>query len=165
MYNIEEAVIFLKQSGVTFEKIEFIIDRSDDDFLEKYGMPQLNSVFIIEDLLFYDIRKIKFINGHYLNIGNDGLGDICIDISNDKLVSINQFSKQCYINQSLSDFIYCLYLYKKTFIDVSENLNDYEEEQIFYKIESLFDDIDPRILSSENNWWSEVIEPLQYGMI
>ena len=65
----------------------------------------------------------------------------------------------------LFTFIYCLYLYKKTFIDVSENLNDYEEEQIFYKIKSLFDDIDPRILSSENNWWSEVIEPLQYGMI
>lgn len=167
MYNLEEIVLFLLQSGVSFKKIgsDSVCDKLDDDFLKRYGFPQLNDVFIIEDLAFCDPKKVEIIKEHYCIIGTDGIGDICIDINTHELVSINNLSEQCYINQNLSDFVYCLYLYKKLFIDVSEGLDDYEENQIFYNLKKLFDDIDVRILSSENTWWNEIIEQLQYGLI
>ena len=163
MNKIDEAVMYLEESGVTFCKNE-IFSSIQDDFLKRYGLPQLNNVFIIDDLCFFYEPKLKTTPSEYLAIGCDGLGLICINLSTNEVVSLDSNLSECYMNNDFSEFIYFVYLYKKMFLD--QVVEDEETEfKIFKRLKKNFNEINPKSLMKDTNWWSEIIEPLEFGLL
>ncbi len=170
-YNIEEIISYFKNIGICFFPVSIEIQNNlgntqSREFINKFGLPNLNNIFIIEDLNFYSERSMKVIYNKYLTIGNDFVGEICIDLLTGELLSIEANSdNKCYMNKNLSDFFYCLYIYQKYFIEVSNCINEEQEKNIYLYIKKQFNDLDIKILCDNSNWWSEIIEPLEYGLI
>ena len=64
----------------------------------------------------------------------------------------------------MAEFVYFIYLYKSLFLD-KEVVDDDTEYLIFKILNDTFNSIDPKALAKESNWWSEVIEPLEFGLM
>ena len=68
------------------------------------------------------------------------------------------------MNNDFSEFIYFVYLYKKMFLD--QVVEDEETEfKIFKRLKKNFNEINPKSLMKDTNWWSEIIEPLEFGLL
>ena len=163
MYEIDQAVTYLKNRGVTFFKSE-IFNNTQDDFLKIYGLPQLNDMFVVEDLRFFGETEFNTIKSKYLSVGFDGVGTICINLNTNEIISLTDEISECYINNNIAEFVYFIYLYKSLFLD-QEVEDDNTEYLIFKKIRDKFNLINPKALLKESNWWSEVIEPLEFGLM
>ena len=163
MYEIDQAVTYLKKCGVTFFKSDIFFN-TQDDFLKKYGLPQLNGVFVVEDLRFWGKDEFHTIKSKYLSVGYDGVGTICINLNTNEIISLTDETFECYINNNMAEFVYFIYLYKSLFLD-KEVVDDDTEYLIFKILNDTFNSIDPKALAKESNWWSEVIEPLEFGLM
>ncbi len=170
MEKTEEIISkFITEEKIAFTKIntdhESIPDDKTRSFLSKYGLPQLKNIFIIEDLLLFDDFKIYEKDDRKIIIGQDSGGFLCIDRYNGVLQSFDPAGKNrdYFVNSCISDFIECLYYYKKIFINIANEISEDEEINIYNKLVDIFFKIDPAILNSEENWWSEIIEPLTYS--
>lgn len=169
MYDIDKFIKKLSSDGIHFFKINVpkIINDKNRTFLELYGLPNLSDCFIIEELEFFRQAELKVIgDDNCFIIGRDSVGVICIDISTGNIISIDTESDntKCFMNSNLPDFFACLYLYNEFCIKNTSEMNEEEQLKLYKYMNEQFDCISPEILCSELNWWSEILEPLEYGM-
>ena len=110
-----------------------------------------------------EIDNIKF-NEEYIIIGNDFGTNICIN-HKDELVSVdmeNEYPVR-FINENLESFlkfVVILLLMENEINEAGDEIN-----QIMKKIRTEFDMIDIQALSSEENWWSIILEQIEMGVI
>ncbi len=146
---------------------EIIADNFTRCFLAEYGCPDLNGIFIVEDLLFFEKKDIFIYSddNNKLIIGKDSGGLLCIDRYDGKVWSVDPSGEypECFVNSNISDFIMWLYYYKTYYINISSDLNEAEEMIIYNKLIDKFSEIDSALLSDGDNWWCQVTEPLSYG--
>ena len=111
-----------------------------------------------------EIENIK-LNEEYVTIGNDFGTNICIN-HKDELVSVdmeNEYPVR-FINKNLESFLKFVLIFLSQENDITEADED-EINQIMQKIRTEFNMIDIRALSSEENWWSIILEQIELGVM
>ena len=110
------------------------------------------------------IEDIK-LNEKNIVIGNDLCTDICINIKGE-IVSVDpqQVYPTRFINADLECFIQFIIIYlshEERIIDASDD----EINKILNDIRKEFDIVDKLVLQNEENWWSIILEQIEWGLM
>lgn len=115
----------------------------------------------------FNIEKINgiFEDEEYITIGSDLGTDICINYK-DEVVSVDREKEYPirFINRSLESFLEFIVIIIKYENEIKESDDD-EIIKVIQKIRKEFDEIDIQALSSEDNWWSIILEQLELGVM
>ena len=100
----------------------------------------------------------------HIIIGNDLGTNICIN-NKDEIVAIDQEGEYPirFINKNLEallEFIVTYLSYEDIMNDADDDIN-----QTIQEIREKFDMIDAQALSSEDNWWSIILEQAETGLM
>ena len=113
-----------------------------------------------------EIENIK-LDEDYIIIGNDFGTNICVN-HKDEIVSIdteNEYPIR-FINKDLETFLkfIVIILLHENEIDEADDDDD-EINQVMQKVRTEFNIIDIQALSSEENWWSIILEQIELGVM
>lgn len=115
----------------------------------------------------FNIDKIDstFEDEEYIAIGSDLGTDICINYK-DEVVSVDRENEYPirFINRSLESFLEFIVIIIKYEDELKESDDD-EIIKVMQKIRKEFDEIDIQALSSDENWWSIILEQLELGVM
>lgn len=107
-----------------------------------------------------EIEDIK-LDKDYIIIGNDFGTNICVN-HKDEIVSIdteNEYPIR-FINKDLETFLKFIVIFLSHDNEIEE-ADDDEIDQVMQKVRTEFDMTDIRALSSEENWWSIILEQIE----
>lgn len=111
-----------------------------------------------------EIEDIK-LDKDYIIIGNDFGTNICVN-HKDEIVSIdteNEYPIR-FINKDLETFLKFIVIFLSHDNEIEE-ADDDEIDQVMQKVRTEFDMTDIRALSSEENWWSIILEQIELGVM
>lgn len=111
-----------------------------------------------------EIENIK-LDEDYIIIGNDFGTNICVN-HKDEIVSIdteNEYPVR-FINKDLETFLKFIVIFLSHENEIEE-ADDDEIDQVMKKVTTEFDMTDIRALSSEENWWSIILEQIELGVM
>lgn len=111
-----------------------------------------------------EIEDIK-LDKDYIIIGNDFGTNICVN-HKDEIVSIdteNEYPIR-FINKDLETFLKFIVILLSHENEIEE-ADDDEIDQVMQKVRKEFDMTDIRALSSEENWWSIILEQIEFGVM
>ncbi len=111
-----------------------------------------------------EIEDIK-LDKDYIIIGNDFGTNICVN-HKDEIVSIdteNEYPIR-FINKDLETFLKFIVIFLSHENEIEE-ADDDEIDQVMQKVRTEFDMTDIRALSSEENWWSIILEQIELGVM
>lgn len=111
-----------------------------------------------------EIEDIK-LDKDYIIIGNDLGTNICVN-HKDEIVSIdteNEYPIR-FINKDLETFLKFIVIFLSHENEIEE-ADDDEIDQVMQKVRKEFDMTDIRALSSEENWWSIILEQIELGVM
>ena len=115
----------------------------------------------------FNIEEIDNINfdEEYIIIGNDFGTNICVN-NKDEVVSVDGESEYPirFINKNLESFLEFVVIILKYENEIEESDDD-EIHQVMQKIRKEFDEVDIKALSSEDNWWSIILEQFELGVM
>jgi len=111
-----------------------------------------------------EIENIK-LDEEYIIIGNDFGTNICIN-HKDELISVDKGNEYPirFINKNLESFLKFVVVFLLQENKINE-ADDDEINQIMQRIRTEFDIIDSQALSSEENWWSIILEQIELGVM
>ena len=111
-----------------------------------------------------EIADIR-LDEEYIIIGNDFGTNICVN-HKDEIVSIdieNEYPIR-FINKDLETFLKFVVIFLSYEKEIDE-ADDDEINQVMQKVRMEFDIIDIQALSSEENWWSIILEQIELGVM
>lgn len=111
-----------------------------------------------------EIEDIK-LDKDYIIIGNDFGTNICVN-HKDEIVSIdteNEYPIR-FINKDLETFLKFIVILLSHENEIEE-ADDDEIDLVMKKVRKEFDMTDIRALSSEENWWSIILEQIEFGVM
>ena len=111
-----------------------------------------------------EIENIKLDEEHII-IGNDFDINICINKRNEVVVidTKNEYPIR-FINKNLESFLHFIIIFL-SYKDKINEADDDEINQIVQEIRTEFDIIDIQALSNEENWWSTILEEIEFGVM
>lgn len=112
-----------------------------------------------------EIENIK-LDEDYIIIGNDFGTNICVN-HKDEIVSIdteNEYPIR-FINKDLETFLKFIVIILLHENEIDEADDDDEINQVMQKVRTEFNIIDIQALSSEENWWSIILEQIELGVM
>ena len=111
-----------------------------------------------------EIENIK-LDEDYIIIGNDFGTNICVN-HKDEIVSIdteNEYPIR-FINKDLETFLKFIVIILLHENEIDE-ADDDEINQVMQKVRTEFNIVDIQALSSEENWWSIILEQIELGVM
>lgn len=111
-----------------------------------------------------EIENVK-LNEEYIIIGNDFGTNICIN-HKDEILSIdiqNEYPIR-FINKNLETFLKFVIIFLLHENEIND-ADDDEIKQVIKEIRTEFNMIDIQALSSEENWWSIILEQIELGVM
>lgn len=112
-----------------------------------------------------EIENIK-LDEDYIIIGNDFGTNICVN-HKDEIVSIdteNEYPIR-FINKDLETFLKFIVIILLHENEIDEADDDDEINQVMQKVRTEFNIVDIQALSSEENWWSIILEQIELGVM
>ena len=112
-----------------------------------------------------EIEDIK-LDEDYIIIGNDFGTNICVN-HKDEIVSIDMENEYPirFINKDLETFLKFVIIFLSHENEIEEADDDDEINLVMQKVRTEFDIIDIQALSSEENWWSIILEQIESGVM
>ena len=113
----------------------------------------------------FNLRQIENVklDEAYIIIGNDLGTNICVN-HRDEIISVDMESEYSirFINKNLETFLKFIVVILSYENEINE-ANDDEINQVIQKVRTEFNMIDIQALSSEENWWSIILEQIELG--
>ncbi|MBD5088291.1 MAG: hypothetical protein HDT30_05690 [Clostridiales bacterium] len=146
----------IKNAELPYGRI-FDIEEAIKKLLSDMGLSEEYLYFIQ-----FNLEEIKKIDKEYLVIGHDFGTDICVN-QNGEIVSVDPEHEYPtrFINKNLESLFGCIAVY----LSYANKITDATDDNILgiiKEIERKFDQIDVQALSNEENWWSIILEQLEY---
>lgn len=161
---------------ITKERIEGLApSQATKNFLFSIGLPNELDEDLKDKLLltFYHsspkIRSTSVSGESYVVIGDQEAVSIAINQNTDQVFAVDEEQEVWevpakFINSNIQNFIECLALYL-SYENELVNADDNEAAQIVNRIKGQFKDIDAASLNNPNNFWSEILEQVEAGLM
>lgn len=133
----------------------------------------LNEVGLVSEFdlinFYFEKNKIEvtnFENQDYLIIGDDFGTKICVQLSNNKVYSIDEEGDlpMRFINSSIENLMLFIMVYEQHHEEIIE-ADDDEIVEIIGEIKSKLNELDSQALSFEENWWAVILEQTEDGLM
>lgn len=134
--------------------------------LEELNKRILSDIELPKDALsFMQFNSDIEINDGNIVIGNDFGTDICIN-SKGEIVSVDKEKEYPtrFVNKNLKAFIDCIFIYKQYEPEIN-NSSDDDIELVLNEMKLKFEIIDKEVFNNEENWWSIILEQIEFGMM
>lgn len=133
---------------------KLVLSNETKTILCEMGLPKISLSFFEFDKPRIDIE----LNDKYIVIGNDFGTDICIN-DKEEIISVDRENEYPirFVNKSLKKFLECIFVFMQYEKEIND-ANDEDIESIFDEIKMKFEKIDNDVFSSEENWWSIILE-------
>lgn len=141
------------------------LSKETELFFKKVGTPIDNKFLINFNDSITEYRHEGKEN-NYVMIGNDFGTSICINIKTDEIFSIDDDNELPvrFINSNIKCLLGCLMVY----IKYQPQLIEADDEEVFNIVKEIresFIKFDLRALENDENWWSVILEQIEYGLM
>lgn len=144
---------------------KFSLSTQTHNFLVRVGLPR-NCPLLVS---FYEdnrlLHPVKSEDENYLMLGEDNGTIFCLKEKCEEVWSIDPEGElpSRFINSSIRSFFTFLYIYL-SHQEALKNASDEEAGNIVRQLRTEFEGIDDRALLESENWWSVILEEIEYGL-
>jgi hypothetical protein len=157
---------------------KFKLPQETREFLQTVGLPmkegKLSTIAseALEIGFYKELGKLNYIlveNQKFIAIAQDAdnIGVFtCIEEPTGKIYSVANFlSDPMYINSSIKELLAFLRIYIIEGELAGENLSEKQVIEVAKKIKTQFQEIDAKAMAEAENFWPEVLSPLEQGFL